>query len=92
MDNEKFQELVLKKLDDIEKTVNLLIDIKKTTQRFSNNTTTPKPSWEPYFDLEAMDKYCRENKIHPGDLTGEEMALFRLRERQSRKGSDSNDQ
>jgi hypothetical protein len=79
MDNDKFQELVLKKLDDIEKAI-----IRLSSPQKLNHEPGTKRTYKPYFDMEAMDKYCNENYIHPADLSGEEMKKFKLREREKR--------
>ena len=88
MDNEKFQELVLKKLDYIERSINQLINIEKN---YKNKFYQAKTSWKPYFDLEAMDEYCKEKGVHPADLSGEEMKQFKLRERQPEERSNSSE-
>jgi hypothetical protein len=73
--NEEFQEVVLTKLIKIENKLDELTD-----QRNPDSLRLrPKVNWKPSYDLDAMDKYCKKNKKHPADLTGEEMAQFRIR-------------
>lgn len=98
MDNEKFQEIVLKKLNSIEDALYHLSSVQSVlTEVLGNHQSSivrlrdqvsfklqeqNKTSWEPYFDVKALDSYCREHLIHPADLTAEEMSQFRLKERQ----------
>lgn len=74
MNNDDFQELVLNKLIKIENMLDKLITHRNPDLLGSR----PKASWKPYYDLDEMDKYCNKNKKHPADLTGEEMAQFRI--------------
>lgn len=75
MTNEEFQELVLAELIKIGNKLDELTDQPNPDLL----RLRPKANWKPYYDLDAMDKYCNKNKKHPADLTGEEMTNFRIR-------------
>lgn len=94
MDNDKFQELMLqnfnkvfKRLDGLESNqqkltiqlTGLLYGISEYHKETTDIKRQSKRTIKPYYDLDAMDRYCNENCIHPGDLSGEEMKKFKLR-------------